>query len=86
MVPGSFLMTGNHNFQLIQLSAYSADMGRYAAELSNFGADCNLPLSSWTPTIGVYKFADVEVIADVPYSIKQNIKQKMMSGIKIVGV
>ena len=86
MVPGSFLMTGNHNMQLIQLSAYSADMGRYAAELSNFGADCNLPLSSWTPSVGAYKFADVEIIADVPYSIKQNIKQKMQSGMKIVGV
>ena len=86
MVPGSFLMTGNHNYQVIQLSAYSDDMERYTAELSNFGADCNLPLSSWTPSVGVYKFADVEVIADVPYSIKQNIKQKMISGIKIVGV
>ena len=86
MVPGSFLMTGNYNYQIIQLSAYSDDMGRYAAELSNFGADCHLPLSSWTPTIGAYKFADVEIVADVPYSIKQAIKSKMISGIKIVGV
>ena len=86
MVPGSFLMTGNHNFKLIQLSAYSDDIGRYAAELSNFGADCNLPLSSWTPSVGAFKFADVEIVADVPYSIKQNIRQKMLSGMKIVGV
>ena len=86
MVPGSFLMTGNHNYQVIQLSAYSDDMGRYTAELSNFGADCNLPLSSWTPTPGAYKFADVEIIADVPYGIKESIKHKMISGIKIVGV
>lgn len=86
MVPGSFLMTGNHNYQVIQLSAYSADIGRYAAELSNFGADCNLPLSSWTPSVGAYKFVDVEIIADVPYSIKENIKHKLMGGIKIVGV
>ena len=86
MVPGSFLMTGNHNYQIIQLSAYSADIGRYAAELSNFGADCNLPLSSWTPSVGAYKFTDVEIIADVPYSIKENIKHKLTGGIKIVGV
>ena len=86
MVPGSFLMTGNHNYQVIQLSAYSDDMGRYTAELSNFGADCNLPLSAWTPSVGAYKFADVEIIADVPYGIKESIKHKMISGIKIVGV
>ena len=86
MVPGSFLMTGNHNYQIVQLSAYSDDVGRYAAELSNFGADCNLPVSSWTPTIGAFKFADVEIVADVPYSVKQAIKTKMISGIKIVGV
>ena len=86
MIPGSFLMTGDHNYQIIQLSAYPDDMARYAAELSNFGADCNLPLSSWTPSVGAYKFADVEIVADVPYSIKQAIKSKMISGIKIVGV
>lgn len=86
MVPGSFLMTGNHNYQVIQLSAYSDDMGRYTAELSNFGADCNIPLSQWTPSPGAYKFADVEIIADVPYGIKESIKHKMTSGIKIVGV
>ena len=86
MVPGSFLMTGNHNYQIIQLSAYSDDMGRYVAELSNFGADCNLPMSSWTPTPGAYKFADVEIVADVPYNVKQAIRNKMISGIKIVGV
>ena len=86
MVPGSFLMTGNHNYQVIQLSAYSDDMGRYTAELSNFGADCNLPLSSWTPSVGSFKFADVEIVADVPYNVKQAVKNKMISGIKIVGV
>lgn len=83
-IPGSFIGPGF--FHAIQLEAPAADIGRYAAELSNFGADCNLPLSSWTPSVGAYKFADVEIIADVPYSIKENIKHKLTGGIKIVGV
>lgn len=86
MVPGSFLMTGNHNYQIIQLQAYPDDLGRYVAEQNNFGADCNLPAWSWTPSVGAYKFADVEIVADVPYNVKQAIKSKMISGIKIVGV
>ena len=69
-----------------QLSASTDEIARYNAEITNFGADCNLPLSSWTPTPGAYKFADVEIVADVPYNVKQTIKNKMISGIKIVGV
>ena len=83
-IPGSFIGPGF--FHAIQLEAPASDITRYYTELSYFGADCNLPLSSWTPSVGAYKFADVEIKADVPYSIKQNIRQKMMSGIKIVGV
>lgn len=86
IIPGSLLPNSGYTITAYQLSASDEDIARYTAEISNFGADCNLPVSSWTPSIGAYKFADVEVIADVPYGIKQNIKQKMMSGIKIVGV
>ena len=87
IIPGS-LIPNDDGFSITayQLSASSDEIARYNAEIMNFGADCNLPLSSWAPSIGAYKFADVEIIADVPYGIKQNIKQKMMSGIKIVGV
>lgn len=84
MVPGSFIASGL--FLTIQLEAPPSDIARYNAELTNFGADCNIPLSQWTPTPGVYKFADAEIIADVPYSIKQNIRQKLISGIRIVDV
>jgi hypothetical protein len=84
MIPGGFLLDVYHTLSIVVLTASTDDIDRYDAEIANFGADCNLPVSSWTPSIGAYKFADVEVIADVPYSIKQNIKQKMMSGIKIV--
>lgn len=93
MVPGGFLpglspsVDGlSPTLAIVVLSAPPSDIARYEAELSNYGADCNIPVSSWTPSVGAYKFADVEVIADVPYSIKQNIKQKMQSGIKIVGL
>ena len=84
MMPGSFVEPGF--FHAIQLEAPVSDVARYNDEISNFGVDCNLPVSSWVPAVGAYKFADVEVIADVPYSIKQGIKQKMMNGIKIVDV
>lgn len=84
MVPGSFVAPGY--FHAIQLEAPPSDIARYDAELANFGADCNIPLSQWTPTPGAYKFADVEIIADVPYSVKQNIRQKLISGIRIVDV
>mgnify|MGYP000853097706 CR=1 FL=1 len=84
MVAGSFMRDGYLN--AIQLEAPASDIARYNDEITNFGADCNLPVSTWVPAVGAYKFADVEVIADVPYSIKQNIKQKMMNGIKIVDV
>jgi hypothetical protein len=86
MAPGSFVMDNNYNLCMVQLSALQSDIDRYNAEVTNFGADCNIPLTSWTPSPGAYKFADVEVIADVPYGIKQNIKQKLISGIKIVDV
>lgn len=84
IIPGSLIPNDGFTITAYQLSASNEDIARYNAEISNFGADCNLPVSTWTPSVGAYKFADVEVIADVPYSIKQNIKQKMMSGIKIV--
>jgi hypothetical protein len=84
MVPGSFIAPGS--FHIIQLEAPPSDIARYNAELSNFGADCNLPVDSWTPAPGAFKFTDVEIIADVPYSIKQNIRNKLISGIKIVDV
>lgn len=86
MVPGGFLPGLYPTLAVVTLTASDADIARYNTEIAEFGADCNLPVSSWTPSVGAYKFADVEVIADVPYSIKQNIKQKMMSGIKIVGL
>lgn len=84
MIPGGFLPGVYPTLSIVELSASDEDIARYNNEIANYGADCNLPVSSWTPSIGAYKFADVEVIADVPYSIKQNIKQKMQSGIKIV--
>lgn len=84
MIPGSFVEPGF--FHAIQLEAPASDIARYDAELLNFGADCNLPVTSWAPVPGSFKFADVEIIADVPYSIKQNIRQKLLSGIKIVSV
>lgn len=84
LIPGGFLTAGF--FHAIQLEASPSDIARYEAELTNFGADCNLPVDSWTPSPGAFKFADVEIIADVPYSIKQNIRQKLLSGIKIVSV
>lgn len=86
IIPGSLIPNDGYTITAYQLSASDEDIARYNAEITNFGADCNLPVSSWTPSVGAYKFADVEIIADVPYGIKQNIKQKMMSGIKIVGV
>jgi len=86
IIPGSLIPNSGYTITAYQLSASDEDIARYNAEITNFGADCNLPVSSWTPSVGAYKFADVEIIADVPYGIKQNIKQKMMSGIKIVGV
>ena len=86
VIPGSFTGYKSYCFNVIQLSALQSDIDRYNAEIANFGADCNLPLASWIPSPGAYKFADVEVIADVPYGIKQNIKQKLISGIKIVDV
>jgi len=86
IIPGSLIPNDGYTITAYQLSASNEDIARYNTEISNFGADCNLPVSSWTPSVGAYKFADVEIIADVPYSIKQNIKQKMMSGIKIVGL
>ena len=84
MIPGGFLLDVFHTLSIVDLTASDEDIARYDDEISNFGADCNLPVSSWTPSIGAYKFADIEVIADVPYGIKQNIKQKMQSGIKLV--
>ncbi len=84
IIPGSLIPNNGFTITAYQLSASNEDIARYDAEISNFGADCNLPVPSWTPSVGAYKFADVEVIADVPYSIKQTIKQKMVSGIKIV--
>ena len=86
IIPGSLIPNDGFTITAYQLSASYDDIVRYNAEITNFGADCNLPLSSWTPTPGAYKFADGEIIADVPYSIKQAIKNKMTSGIKIVGV
>ena len=86
MVPGGFLPGLSPTLAIVVLSAPPSDIARYEAELTNFGADCNLPVDSWTPTPGAFKFADVEIIADVPYSIKQNIRQKLLSGIKIVSV
>ena len=87
IIPGS-LIPNDDGFTITayQLSASSDEIARYNAEVSNFGADCNIPLSQWTPSPGAYKFSDVEVIADVPYGIKESIKHKMTSGIKIVGV
>ena len=84
VVPGSFI--GPNFLYTVQLTAPPSDIARYNTELANFGADCNIPLSQWTPSPGAYKFADVEIIADVPYSIKQNIRNKLISGIKIVDV
>ena len=86
MVPGSFLMDSNYNLCAVQLSATQDDIDRFNSEISNFGADCNIPLASWTPFPGAYTFADVEVIADVPYNVKQAIKTKFQSGIKIKSV
>ncbi len=86
IIPGSLILNDGYIIVAYQLSASAEDIARYDDEITNFGADCNLPVASWTPSVGAFKFADVEVIADVPYSIKQNIKQKMQSGIKIVGV
>ena len=87
IIPGS-LIPDDDGFTITayQLTASNEDIARYNAEITNYGADCNMPVSSWTPTPGAYKFTDVEVIADVPYGIKESIKHKMMSGIKIVGV
>ena len=86
MVPGGFLSRLYPTLAIVVLSASPSDIARYDAEIDNFGADCNLPLASWTPAPGSYKFADVEVITDTPYSIKQGIRQKLLSGIKIVDV
>ena len=86
IIPGSLIPNDGFTITAYQLSASADEITRYNAEITNFGADCNLPLSSWTPTPGAYKFADVEIIADVPYGIKESIKHKMTSGIKIVGV
>ena len=86
MVPGGFLPGLSSTLAIVVLSASPSDIARYDAELSNFGADCNLPVDSWTPAPGAYKFSDVEIIADVPYNIKQGIRQKLISGIKIVDV
>ena len=87
IIPGSLIPnTDGFSITAYQLSASTDEIARYNAEMVNFGADCNIPLSQWTPSPGAYKFADVEIIADVPYSIKQAIKNKMISGIKIVGV
>jgi hypothetical protein len=86
MVPGSFVMDNNYNLCAVQLSAPQHDIDRFNSEIVNFGADCNIPLASWTPSPGAYTFADVEIIADVPYSVKQAIKTKFQSGIKIKSV
>ena len=86
IIPGSLIPNDGYTITAYQLSASADEISRYNAEVMNFGADCNLPLSSWTPTPGAYKFADVEIIADVPYGIKESIKHKMISGIKIVGL
>lgn len=86
MVPGGFLPGLYPTLAVVTLSASPSDIARYNSEISNFGADCNLPVSNWIPAPGAYKFADVEVIADTPYSIKQGIRQKLLSGIKIVDV
>ena len=86
MVPGGFLPELSPTLAIVVLSAPPSDIARYNAELANFGADCNIPLSQWTPAPGAYKFADAEIIADVPYSIRQNIRNKLISGIRIVDV
>lgn len=87
IIPGSLIPNADgFSITAYQLSASTDEIARYNAEIMYFGADCNLPLSSWTPTPGAYKFADVEIIADVPYGIKESIKHKMTNGIKIVGV
>ena len=87
IIPGSLIPNADgFSITAYQLSASTDEIARYNAEIMYFGADCNLPLSSWTPTIGSFKFADVEIIADVPYGIKESIKHKMTNGIKIVGV
>ena len=86
IILGSLIPNDGFTITAYQLSASTDEIARYNAEITNFGADCNLPLSSWAPTPGAYKFADVEIIADVPYGIKESIKHKMTNGIKIVGV
>lgn len=86
-IPGSYseaiFFNLNPTLSIVELSATAEDIARYNAEIDNFGVKCNLPLSSWTPKTGVYKFLDAEIIADVPYDIKNSIREKLQKGIRI---
>ncbi len=69
---------------IVELKARSEDVARYNAEISNYGAKCNLPLGGWTPRVGVYKFGDVEIKADAPYDVKNSIREKLQKGVRII--
>ena len=85
LIPGSYTVDEEvPPLLLVKLSARPEDISRYNAEIKEYGANCNLPLSSWTPKKGVYKFADVEVKGDFPYDIKQNIRMKLQQGIRLI--
>ena len=86
------LMSGNYivdyygtpTIAIVELTARPEDISRYNAEIEEYGANCNLPLSSWTPKKGIYKFADVEIKGDFPYDIKHNIRTKLQQGIRLI--
>lgn len=88
VIPGIYMIpfASAVSLRIIEVSAVPDDVTRYEAEINGFGARCNIPAEAWVPRPGAYKFADVEILADVPYNIKQTIKAKFQNGIKFIDI